>query len=473
MLVHVHILASPKDSAHREELEKQLAPHRDLITYWSSDRILVGEDIDPEVERQLARAQIAVWFISPDFRSMEEQGVEARRALALERAGGLRILPVLVRVTTHYAAPYAGRPVFPDNKVPVSSWNDRDAAWRNVVAGIRKAAQEIAGMSQQGYAAVPSQQAAAPPRIGEGRAAGPVSSARVSAPPVSVPRESAASMSAPPVSGSPRASAPPSPRSVAYLPPSVREQLAGPQVVPEERRIPPPASPRARMGWAAGLLFLATVAVLVAVGIGYFAADSKEGGVLPVSAGGAPSTMAGGAPSATTAAPPSTTTAGAPPAEACCGGVDCPNERLKADDTSCGRPEACRPCKSGRRYVSGACGGALPGASFYKLRLAGLTTPGYGHPGTDRMCVKPGGGPSICATVAEAQFGPLLGKVRIDDLTGPLGVDVWFERDGARVATFAGMRPPKTHLSNVALCVGAVLYSADGKSIVRFFLDDP
>ena len=129
MPVHLYILASSLDTAHREELEKQLVPHRELITRWSVADLSAGSDVARANEQQLAMAQLVVWLISPDFRVAEEQSAEARLALQLERAGALRIIPVLVRVTTHYAAPYIGRKVLPDNKVPVSAWADRDAAW--------------------------------------------------------------------------------------------------------------------------------------------------------------------------------------------------------------------------------------------------------------------------------------------------------------------------------------------------------
>ena len=148
MPVQIYILCSPKDSAHRFELEKRLAPHPRLFSYWSTANTSPGNETAREAEQQLGNSQLAVWLISADFRFSEEQGTEAHRALELERAGTLRIIPVLIRSTTHFEAPYGERQVLPDNGSPVSTWPDSDAAWRNVVAGIRRVAERIAGTNE-------------------------------------------------------------------------------------------------------------------------------------------------------------------------------------------------------------------------------------------------------------------------------------------------------------------------------------
>lgn len=444
MPVPVYILASTKDNAHREELEKQLAIHRDLLSYWSTTHVIPGDVIAPQIEERLCASRIVVWLISPDFRFMEEQGPEARRALELERVGVLQIVPVLVRITTHYAAPYVGRPVFPDNKVPVSSWNDRDAAWRNVVAGIRRIAQDIAGVAQ-GYAA--------PPLASPRSTPAPVSPRRPSAaPPVSAPRPSAAPpVSAPPVSIPVHSNAPPSPRSVAYLPPGVPTPIP-PEPSPHRtsHSPAPPTTVNRPSPWR-------RVAAVLALALAVLVLFLWQTGQSPAAPG------------------PLSPSPASSPSDVCCGGVDCPAERRDAAGTSCATPGMCERCPSGRRLVAGACSDRIPSTDTYRLRLAGVTTPGYVPLKTDTICVQQPGQSPACAPVSSAMTSALPDLVRMDVLTTGPGIDVWFDRGGTRMRTLRGMRldRSRSHFLRSALCIGAVLHSPSKKDIVRFYLEDP
>jgi hypothetical protein len=158
--------------------------------------------------------------------------------------------------------------------------------------------------------------------------------------------------------------------------------------------------------------------------------------------------------------------------DVCCGGVDCPKELQRTEGTSCERPDACRPCKSGRRRVAGACAESIPATNTYRLRLAGVTTPGYKPAATDTICVQLAGATPVCAMVSDANANPVLGLARMADLTAD--VDVWFDRGKTRMRSLRGMRVqrPMSQFMNSALCVGAVLYSADESEIVRFYLED-
>lgn len=448
MTVRLCILASPQDSTHRLDLEKQLAPHRELLSYWCVSNILPGNDVFSEIERELRRAQIVVWLITPDFRFTEEQSAEARLTLDLERTGSLRVIPVLVRNTTHYAAPYAGRAVFPDNKLPVTAWQDRDLAWRNVVAGIRRVAEEISGIAS-GYGPVmplslPS------PRLAPPAPSGPVSFSRISAPPVSVPLRP----SHPAVSVRSEVTPPPAPSTVEQAP--LQSPVAAPPS-PSEKRAPPR---RSRRGWVLGLTGIAVLAVLwLVIGRQMPLFDSSHQSPSPF-------------PTESPTKPVSPKPMSAP----CCGGVDCPEDQHQGRGTTCdSHPEECRPCRSGRRRVAGSCSDAIPSSNVYGLRYAGATLRGYVPGFTDTICVQAPGSTPSCATVAAAQKTPLPGTIAIGTMSTARGLDVWFERAGVRMWAGSGMHldPARAAYTNSALCIGAVLYSPDKGDILRFYLDDP
>ena len=448
MPVHLYILASSLDTAHREELEKQLVPHRELITRWSVADLSAGSDVARANEQQLAMAQLVVWLISPDFRVAEEQSAEARLALQLERAGALQIIPVLVRVTTHYAAPYIGRKVLPDNKVPVSAWADRDAAWRNVVAGIRTLAQEIAGIPD-GYGPVVPFSRGPAPRIEVPAAAGnhPASVPPVSAPPVSMPVRA----THPPMSSGVRSGAP------AEMGPRHRATTA----TRESSASSPGKNPR-RGSWTAW--FVGLLVVAGAIAYWKIGAPTKDSTVEPPRSTVEP-------PRSTVEPPRSTTTRGA-----CCGGVDCPREQQQASGTSCeSQPDLCRACKSGRARVDGACSEPVPTTNLYRLRFAGASLPGYVPGSTDTICVQTPGASPICDTVSDSMYRPTLGTVSVATLIVSPGLDVWFVRAGKTMRTLRGMRANRagTSIANASLCIGAVFTSPDRSEILRFYLDDP
>jgi hypothetical protein len=75
--------------------------------------------------------------------------------------------------------------------------------------------------------------------------------------------------------------------------------------------------------------------------------------------------------------------------------------------------------------------------------------------------------------VSDANANAVLGLTRMADLTA--NVDVWFDRGKTRMRSLRGMRiqRPMSQFMNSALCVGAVLYSANESEIVRFYLEDP
>ena len=65
------------------------------------------------------------------------------RAIERHEEGTARVIPVIVRDVDWSDTPFAKLQALPRDGKPVRLWSDRDAAWRNVVEGIKKAAEEL------------------------------------------------------------------------------------------------------------------------------------------------------------------------------------------------------------------------------------------------------------------------------------------------------------------------------------------
>jgi Flp pilus assembly protein TadD len=132
-----------EDAPHREELEKHLASlqREGLISGWSDEELLPGADWRGEIVAALETADIVLLLVSADFISSDFiWNVEMQRALERHAEGSAIIIPVIVRPTDWketlgflQAVPTSGR--------PVTEWDNRDAAWVDVVSGIRRLVQ--------------------------------------------------------------------------------------------------------------------------------------------------------------------------------------------------------------------------------------------------------------------------------------------------------------------------------------------
>jgi hypothetical protein len=64
-------------------------------------------------------------------------------ALEREAKGEARVVPVILRACDWKGAPFGKLQGFPKDMKPVTSWPNRDEAWADVAAGIRKVVEEL------------------------------------------------------------------------------------------------------------------------------------------------------------------------------------------------------------------------------------------------------------------------------------------------------------------------------------------
>lgn len=69
--------------------------------------------------------------------------IEMQRAIARHNAGTARVIPIILRPCDWKDSPFSKLQVLPKDAKPVTQWSDRDAAFLDVVQGIRRAVEPL------------------------------------------------------------------------------------------------------------------------------------------------------------------------------------------------------------------------------------------------------------------------------------------------------------------------------------------
>jgi internalin A len=129
-----------KDESLRDELEihLKLLQREGVIATWHDRKIMPGSEWDREIDHRIERADIILLLVSADFVGSDYcWEKEVRRAIERHKAGEALVVPVVLRPCDWESAPFGKLQGLPTNVKPVTSWADRDAAWTDVVKGIR------------------------------------------------------------------------------------------------------------------------------------------------------------------------------------------------------------------------------------------------------------------------------------------------------------------------------------------------
>ena len=132
---------SHKDESLRDELEThlKLLLRLGVITGWHDRKIMPGSEWEKEIDRHLENASVILLLLSADFIASNYcWDKEVRRALERHESEEAIVIPVFLRECDIDGAPFEKLQGLPDDLIPITAWDDRDAAWTNVAKGIRK-----------------------------------------------------------------------------------------------------------------------------------------------------------------------------------------------------------------------------------------------------------------------------------------------------------------------------------------------
>jgi hypothetical protein len=135
-----------EDEPLREQLETHLSLMRKqgIIAEWHDRKIVPGSDWSQEIDAHLNSASIILLFISSDFLASDYcYNIEMQRALERHELGEARVIPVILRPVDWHSAPFGYLQCLPRDGKAVTEWDNRDAAFRDIAQGIRRAAEQL------------------------------------------------------------------------------------------------------------------------------------------------------------------------------------------------------------------------------------------------------------------------------------------------------------------------------------------
>ncbi len=135
-----------EDEPLRAELDQHLAllERQGEIRPWHQREIAAGEEWRGQIDDRLEAADLILLLVSSSFLASDYCfDDEANRALGRHVRGEARVIPVVVRPCDWATSPFAELQALPKNGEPVTTSDNRDQAWLDVVRGLRASIAEL------------------------------------------------------------------------------------------------------------------------------------------------------------------------------------------------------------------------------------------------------------------------------------------------------------------------------------------
>jgi inactive STAND/TIR domain len=130
-----------EDEALRDKLAKhlQVLQREGIIKVWHDRKITAGEDRKNKIDSHLQSADIILLLISSDFLNSDyHYDIELKRALERHESKEARVIPVILRAVDWRGSPFGKLSVLPENGKAITSWDNEDEAFTDVVKGLRR-----------------------------------------------------------------------------------------------------------------------------------------------------------------------------------------------------------------------------------------------------------------------------------------------------------------------------------------------
>ncbi len=142
----VFISYAHKDESWLKELVKHLSllQRRGLISTWYDRQIIPGTNWAGAIDERLEQASIILLLISPDFMISDYcYQIEMQRALERHKIGTAQVIPIIMRPVDWEGAPFAHLQALPTGAKAITTWSNQDEAFVDVIAGIRRAIEDL------------------------------------------------------------------------------------------------------------------------------------------------------------------------------------------------------------------------------------------------------------------------------------------------------------------------------------------
>ena len=159
---------SHKDKQALDRLHTHLAVLRreHHINEWYDREILAGDDFDQEISEQLETCELFLALVSPDYLASGYcYEREMTRALERHHAGVVRVVPIIIEPCDWKETPLGRLKALPHDGKPVSTWENENEAYLNVVIELRRILTQENQDNEVAHTS-PSEQNSAPPPVG-------------------------------------------------------------------------------------------------------------------------------------------------------------------------------------------------------------------------------------------------------------------------------------------------------------------
>ncbi|RCJ18021.1 hypothetical protein A6770_33300 [Nostoc minutum NIES-26] len=144
--VKVFFSYSQKDEALRDELATHLSimKRQGIIETWHDREISAGSEWANEIDDNLNFADIILLLVSANFLASDYcYDKEMKRAMERHETREARVIPIILKPADWSSAPFGKLQGLPKNIKPVTTWQDKDEAFLDIVRGIRRVVEEI------------------------------------------------------------------------------------------------------------------------------------------------------------------------------------------------------------------------------------------------------------------------------------------------------------------------------------------
>jgi hypothetical protein len=127
------------DESFKNELDKHLSLlKRDgLVETWNDRKIIPGQKWGEEIDSNLEESDLILLLISSDFLASDYCfDKEMKKAIEMHESGNTTVIPIIIRHCDWQRPPLKNLQALPKEAKPISSWEDKDQAWLDVVKGI-------------------------------------------------------------------------------------------------------------------------------------------------------------------------------------------------------------------------------------------------------------------------------------------------------------------------------------------------
>lgn len=128
------------DEKFKDELITHLSSlkRKKIIEEWHDRKLIPGQEWDKSIKQELKDADIIILLISADFLASNYCfDVEIQEAMKKHDQKEAVVIPIIIRLCDWQDLPFSKIQGLPKDAKPISTWEDRDAAYLDVINGIK------------------------------------------------------------------------------------------------------------------------------------------------------------------------------------------------------------------------------------------------------------------------------------------------------------------------------------------------